>query len=479
MTGVRPASVPAPPAGPVPRRRWAALVLLCTANFVVLLDSQSVILALPQLTDELGMAPLDAQWVLTAKLLTFGGLLLLGGRAADRLGRRRVFMAGTALFLLSSAVSGLAWTGGVVIAARAVGGVAAALMVPTALSILLNTFPEGRDRNTALAGWAGIGGIGATVGLLLGGLFTELAGWQWVFFINVPVALVVLLLTPVLVGESRAAGRQGPYGVPGALTSTAALVLVILAVSRAAGSGWTSGQTLLPLAAAVLLAGVFAAVERRSAAPLLPPDLLRRSTLAGGNLVTLCMGMAAFSLSVSVAVYGQAVLGHGPMEFGALQSVMSFLAFVGAYAGQRVVTRTGFRPVVGVCLVLLCAGCLLLARVPADGSYLRDVLWGLVVFGPALGAGTAAASVAAVSGVPERSSGVASGLIVAALQIGGALGVAVVTTVTATFSGPEPGPAGLTAGLQAAFTACAVFVALGMAAAALTLRSRSKPDRVR
>ncbi|MEU1372467.1 MFS transporter [Streptomyces triculaminicus] len=457
---------------PAARFRWGALVLLCFANFAVLLDSQSVILALPRLTADLGMSAGDAQWVLSAKLLTFGGLLLLGGRTADRLGRRRVFMTGTALFLVSSTACGLAPNGAVLIGARALGGVAAALMVPTALSILVNTFPEGRSRNTALAGWAGIGGIGATAGLLVGGLLTQALGWTWVFFINVPVSLLVLALAPALLTESRAAERQGSYDVAGAVTGTAALFAVVLAVIRASATGWTSPRTLGLFAVAALLAAVFAAVERRSASPLLPSAMLRRRALAGGDLVTLTMGMAAFGLSVASSQYGQVVLGYGPLEFGLLQSVMPTLAFVGAYAGQSVVTRAGVRPVVVACLLLLCAGSLLLSRVPADGSYVPDILWGLVVFGPGLGAGTAAASVAALARVPEHASGVASGLNVASLQIGGALGVAVITSTATTFTAAPGGPDGLTAGLRAAFLACAACAALGLVPA-LTLLRRS------
>ncbi|WP_434739755.1 MFS transporter [Micromonospora sp. SH-82] len=449
---------------------WAALVLLCAANFAVLLDSQSVILALPTLARDLQMSAGEAQWVLSAKLVTFGGLLILGGRAADRLGRRRIFLIGTATFLVSSAVCGLAWNGGVIIAARAVSGVSAALMVPTALSILLAVFPEGRRRNMALAGWAGIGGIGATAGLLVGGLLTESLGWQWVFFINVPLALIVLASAPVLLPESRAARQPGSYDVAGAVTSTAALVALILAVVRAPAAGWTSASTLGLLVAAAALLGVFAVVERRSSAPLVPPTLLRRPALVGGNLVTVTMGMAAFGLSVTISMYGQVVLGYGPLRFGVLQSVMPTLAFVGAYVGQAVVTRIGFRPVVAACLVLMAAGSLLLSRVPVEGSYVQDILWGLVVFGPGLGAGTAAASVAALSRVPERDSGVVSGLNVASLQVGGALGVAVVTSVTASFTAAPGGPVEMTAGLRAGFLACAVFVLVGLVLGLLLLR---------
>jgi MFS family permease len=480
VTQLRPVDQRFTPAGTVDtgtRYRWAALVLLCAANFAVLLDSQSVILALPVLTPDLGMAAGDAQWVLSAKLLTFGGLLILGGRAADQLGRRRVFMIGTALFLIGSAVCGFAWNGSVIIGARAVSGVAAALMVPTALSILMNTFPEGRSRNTALAGWAGIGGIGATAGLLVGGYLTEELGWQWVFFINVPLALLVLLLAPILLGESRGPDRRSTYDVAGAVTSTLALFAVILAVVQAPAWGWTSGRTLGLFTAAVVLLLLFVAIERRSVSPLLPLGLLREGPLAGGNLIMATLGMAAFGLSVTISLYGQLVLGYGPLEFGVLQSVMPTLAFFGAYVGQAIVTRIGFRPVLAACLVLMGTGALLLTRVPADGHYVPDILWALVVFGPGLGAGAAAAAVAALAGVPERSSGVASGLNVASFQIGGALGVAVITTVITSFTTAPGGPAGLTEGLQAGFVAVVVFTAVGLVLAATTLRRQAGTPR--
>ncbi|ANN15111.1 MFS transporter [Amycolatopsis orientalis] len=461
-------------AGDAVRFRWAALVLLCAANFAVLLDSQSVILALPSLAPDLGMAPADAQWVLSAKLITFGGLLILGGRAADHFGRRRVFILGTGLFLVGSVLCGLAWSPAVIITARALSGIAAALMVPTALSILMNTFPEGKSRNTALAGWSGIGGIGATAGLLVGGLLTQTLGWQWVFYVNVPIAVLVMLLAPVLLRESRDSGKRRSQDVAGAVISTLALVAIILAVVQAPVWGWTSAATLILFAVAAGLLALFVAVEKRSASPLVPLALIKRPALAGGNLVTVAMGMAAFGLSVTISMYGQVVLGYSPLEFGVLQSVMPTLAFVGAYVGQSVVTRLGFRPVVAACLVLLGAGCLLLARVPVDGSYVPDILWGLVVFGPGLGAGMAAASVAALSKVPQADSGAASGINVASFQIGGALGVAVVTSVSTSFTAAPGGPAEFTVGLRAAFIACVAFAVIGLGVTATLLRGTKK-----
>ncbi len=475
MTQLRSAGRQSSTAGTaVTRFPLVVLVLLCAANFTVLLDSQSVMLALPSLTADLGMSAGTAQWVLSAKLLTFGGFLLLGGRAADRLGRRRVFMTGTVLFMISSGVCGFSWNGEVMIIARALGGAAAALMVPTALSILMNAFPEGRSRNMALAGWAGIGGIGATAGLLIGGLLTQSLGWQWVFIINVPILALVALFTPMFVRESRGAQREGTYDLAGALTSTVAMVAIILAVSQATDSGWGSASTLGLFGIAALLVVLFLAIERRSSSPLLPLALLRKGSMAGGNLVALTMGMTVFGLSVTISQYAQIVLGYGPLKFGVMQSVMPMLAFAGAYVGQTVVTRIGFRPVVGVCLVLMGAGCFLLSFVRADGSYVPDMLWGLVVFGPGLGAGTAAASVAALARVPERASGVASGLNVAALQVGGAFGVAVVTSVTTMFTPAPGGPAELAQGLGAAFVACVVFVVIGLVVTLTMLRGKAR-----
>lgn len=457
-------------------RRWKALVLLCTANFMVILDAQIVILALPSIARDLAMSPSAAQWVLSANLITFGGLLLLGGRAADLLGRRRMFMVGTALFLLVSLMSGLAWNGEVMLVARALHGVSAALMAPTALSILMTTFPEGAERNKALAGWAGIAGIGATVGLLIGGALTDSLGWEWVFYVNAPVALIMLVLSPVLLGESRGGDRRRTYDLAGALISTAALVLIVYAVVDAPAVGWTASRTVWLLAGAAVLVGLFVLVERRSTNPLVPLRIFRSRAMVGGNVVMVAMGMLAFGMSVAVSVYAQQVLGFSALEFGVKQAVMPLMAFVGAYVGQAFVTRLGFRPVAVVCLLLTGFGSWLLTHVSADGGYVDDILFGLLVFGPGLGAGAVAASAAALSGFAERESGLASGINTAAFQVGGAFGVAVVvSTMVSQAVGSSPAIA-LTAGLQAAFVACVIFAVVGLLFGVALLRGgRSTP----
>ena len=449
-------------------RRWWALVLLCTANFMVILDSQVVILAIPTISAKLGLTPGAAQWVLSANLVTFGGLLLLGGRAADLLGRRRVFFAGTALFLLVSLASGFAGNGDVLILARGVHGISAALMAPTALSILTAMFPEGRERHLALAGWAGIAGIGATVGLLIGGGLTDAFGWQAVFFVNVPVALLMLVAIPFLLRESRDLRAGRTYDVAGALTSTGALILVVFALVLAPQSGWLGAPALSAAAGAVVLTVLFVLIELRSSAPLLPLRMLRSTNLVGGNLAMVTMGMCAFGMSLGIAQYTQGALGYSPLEFGVRQSIMPLMAFVGSYAGQSFITRYGFRPVAAFCLVLLGVGGLLLVHAVSTGGSYPSLFVALFIFGCGLGLGTVAASAAALAGVAEPDLGLASGINTAAQQIGGGLGIAVVSTVLVSFS------AGATpiAGFEAVFTACAIFAATGLLFALTLLRGR-------
>jgi EmrB/QacA subfamily drug resistance transporter len=446
--------------GPDPRR-FKALALLCTATFMVILDAQIVILALPSIEAELGFSPGGAQWVLSAYLLSFGGLLLLGGRTADLLGRRRVFMVGTALFLFASLMCGFAWSGWVLVVARVVQGVSAAMMAPSALSILMSTFAEGAERNKALGIWSGVGGVGATAALLIGGPLTDGLGWEWIFFINVPVAVGLLVFSPVLLGESREPARRR-FDPAGAATITAGLVLLVYAVVEAPEAGWTSAQTIGLLAGSAALLALFVRIEKRSAAALVPLRIFASRTLVGGNLVMFVLGMLAFGMSLVLSLYAQQVLGYSSLVFGLGTAVMTVMAVVGSMVGQAVVTRTGLRPVAAAGVVLLGVGCLLLSQVSVNGSYVGDILAGLLIFGPGLGACFVAASIAALTGVAEHESGVASGINTAAFQIGGALGVAITTTVAVSYTvGSEP-LAALTEGYRAGFTACAIIAAIGL-----------------
>ncbi|MFJ9009958.1 MFS transporter [Streptomyces canus] len=452
-------------------RRWYALCLLCVAGFMVILDAQIVVLALPSIADGLGFSASGAQWVMSAYLLSFGGLLLLGGRVADLLGRRRVFMTGTLLFGLSSLLCGFAGTAAVLVAARAVQGVSAAVMAPTALSILLNTFEEGPERNKALALWSGSGGFGATAALLIGGPLTDVLGWQWVFFLNAPVALALLVLSPLLLRESRTEARTRSFDPVGALTTTGALVACVYAVVEAPRAGWLSPRTTGLLALAVVLALVFLRTESRTAAPLVPLRLLRSRTVSGANLVVFLLGATAFGMSYTLSQYGQGVLGWSPLRFGLANVVMPLGAVVGSYAGQALVTRTAARPVAVGGLTLCAFAALLLAGVPVDGGFLRDLLPALLLFGPGVGACAVAGSIAALTGVGERDSGVASGIQTAAFQIGGAFGVAVVTSASVSHTIGTERLAALTAGYQAAFTACLALAAAGIGCALVLLRA--------
>jgi EmrB/QacA subfamily drug resistance transporter len=451
-------------------RRWRALGLLCLAFFMVILDAQIVILGLPSIEADLGLSAAGTQWVLSAYLLCFGGLLLLGGRSADLLGRRRMFMVGTGIFLVASLACGLAWSGGILIAARVVQGTSAAIMAPTALSILMTTFEEGSERNKALGIWSAVGGVGATSALLIGGPLTDGLGWEWIFFINIPVAVALLALSPRLLRESRDTECIRCFDLAGAVTITAALVALVYAVVEAPDAGWGSAQTLGLLVASAALVAVFAMVENRSPYPLLPLRILRSRTLVGGNLVLGSLGMVAFAMSLVVSLYAQQVLGYSAIEFGLGTAVMTIGAVVGSTLGQAIVTRVGARAVAAVGFVLVGAGCLLLTGVSADGSYFGDIFFGLLIFGPGLGATYVAASVATLSGVAESESGLASGLNNAAFQIGGALGTAVATTVAvAGADGPDP-LAALTEGFQSAFGAAIAFPALGLLCAIVLLR---------
>jgi EmrB/QacA subfamily drug resistance transporter len=456
-------------------RRWKALALLCTAFFMVILDSAIVVVALPSIDADLGFSTGDLQWVLSAYLLSFGGLLLLGGRAADLLGRRRVFIVGTGLFALASLGCGLAGSEAALIAARVIQGVAAAIMTPTALSILTTNFEEGPERNKALGVWAAIGGVGATAAWLVGGPITDGLGWEWIFFINVPVAAGVMALSPVLLRESRDREGRHQFDVAGAVTITAALVALVYAVVEAPEAGWADAQTLGLFALAVGLIALFGWIEARSAAPLAPLRLFRSRALVGGNLVLFALGMLAFGMPFILTQYAQQVLDWSPVEFGLASVVMPVMAAVGSATGQALATRRSIRPIVVVSMVLTGLGCLLLTQVSVGGSYLGDIFFGLLVFGPGLGVGYVAGSIASLAGVAEREAGLASGLNNTSFQIGGAVGVAILSTVAVSEADGGGPLVALTSGYQAAFTTAIAFAAFGLLVALLLLGKLRAP----
>ena len=442
---------------------------------MVILDSAIVVVALPSIDADLAFSSGDLQWVLSAYLLSFGGLLLLGGRAADLLGRRRVFMAGTALFALASLACGLAGSATVLIAARVVQGMAAAIMTPTALSIVTTTFEQGAERNKALGIWAAIGGIGATAAWLVGGPITEELGWEWIFFINVPVALAVVALSPALLRESRDTGRGRRFDIAGGLTITAALVALVYAVVEAPATGWGDGRTLGLLGASGALVALFAWIESRSPAPLAPLRMFRSRALVGGNLVLFALGTLAFGMPFALTQYAQEVLHYSPLEFGIASVVMPVTAALGSIGGQALATKGRVREIAAAGMVLTGLGCLSLSQVRVDGTYLGDIFFGLLLFGPGLGAAYVAASIASLADVPEADAGVASGLNNSSFQIGGAVGVAVLSTVTVSQAhGADPLSA-LTNGFQSAFATAMIFAVAGIVFASALLGRRRLP----
>jgi EmrB/QacA subfamily drug resistance transporter len=475
MSSSTPAEALTPAAAPDPRRWWA-LALLCGAFFMVILDAAIVNVALPSIQEDLSFSAQGLQWVVSAYALTFAGLLLLGGRAADLLGRRRVFMVGLALFTLASLLCGLAWSDDALIAARALQGVGAAVMTPTALSIITTLFEEGPERNKALGIWGALGGFGATTAWLIGGPLVDGLGWEWIFFINIPVGLGALAVTPFLLHESRGTMRRRSYDPAGALTITGALVLLVYAVVEAPEAGWTSARTLLLFAGSAALLAAFAAIESRHPAPLVPLRIFRSRTIVGANAVMLAFGTVAFGMPFILTLYAQQVLGYSAIKFGLTSVIFPAMAAVGSIVGQSIVLRVGFRPVAAVGMALMGAGALVLTQASVGGSYFGDIFFGLLLFGPGIGLAFVTATVAALDGVAEHESGLASGLSNTAFQMGAAIGTAIVATVAVSrtedyleANGDARPLVALTEGFQSGFLAAAVLAAIGVALALLLL----------
>jgi EmrB/QacA subfamily drug resistance transporter len=462
----------------VHRRRWYALAVLVTAQFMVVLDVAIVNVALPTIKTDLGFSQEDLQWVVTAYAILFGGVLLLGGRMSDLLGRRRLFMAGLALFTVSSLLDGLAWSEGSLIAFRALQGLGAALLSPAALSILTTTFDEGRERNLALGIWGAASGSGGAAGVLLGGALTSSLDWSWIFFINVPVGAVVLALSPLLLRESRAELTHRHFDVPGAVTITGGLMLLVYAMTRAVQHGWATGETIGLLAASGALVAAFVVVELRSSAPLLPMRMFRLRTLAGSNLAGLLLGGAVFSQFFLLTLYMQQVLHYSALQTGVAYVALTLAVIVFANVAQALALRIGIRRVLPVGLALVAAGLVLYARVPVDGHYFWDLFPPFLLSGIGMALAFIPMTIGALAGVRHSDAGIASGLINTGQQIGGAIGVAVATTVAATYTshylGAHPGAssgAALTHGFEIAFYVLAAIAAVAAVATALLVES--------
>jgi EmrB/QacA subfamily drug resistance transporter len=450
--------------------RWRAFTVLAVSFFMTVADLAIVNVALPTIGRDLHIAESSLQWVVTGYALTFGGFLLLGGRAADLLGRRRILMAGLAVFTASSLACGLATTDSFLIPMRCLQGLGAAVVLPAALSIVMNMFREGAERNKALGVWGAIGASGATVGVMAGGLLTRYVGWQYIFFLNVPIGAAALLLAPRLVPESRLDTARRRYDPFGAVTATGGLSLLVYAVSTAPQVGWAAARTVSLLAVSVVLLAVFLVVETRVEAPLLPLRIFRLKTLAGANAVSLLLGGSFFAFIFIGTLYMQQVLGYSALKAGLAWLATSLTSVALAGVSQALVTRGSARLVMAAGMAMIGGGIMWATQVTVHGTFWASLAgpWTVV------GAGTAFAfipvSIAALAGVAGHEAGLASGLLNTTQQLGGAIGVAVASTIAATHAttllrqGAVPAAA-LTSGFQWAFWACG---AIGLAAVPVT-----------
>jgi EmrB/QacA subfamily drug resistance transporter len=457
------------------RRKWLALALLSAVQFMVVLDIAIVNVALPSIQVDLGFSQENLQWVISAYALAFGGLLLLGGRLADLLGRRRIFLVGVVVFTGASLLAGLAWSESSLIGARVLQGIGAAIISPAALSILSTTFTEGKDRNTALGVWGAVGGFGAAAGVLLGGLLTDALSWEWIFFVNIPVGVAAFVLAPVLLAESRDA-RVQHFDAAGAALVTVGLSSLVYAITQAGQEGWLSGSTLGFGAAALVLLTSFVRWELRQDEPLMRFGILRTSTVAGANVAGLILGTALFSMFLMLTLYMQQVLGYSAMKSGVAYLAVAGTAILWSAVAAQLVNRIGVKPVLLVGMVSLTAGLLFFTQVSVDGSYLGDLLPGFLLTGLGIGFSFVPISIAALAGVQPAEAGLASGLFNTSQQIGGALGIAALSTIATsrTESAVESGsavPVALVDGFSAAFTGGVVVAALGIIAALVLIRS--------
>jgi EmrB/QacA subfamily drug resistance transporter len=416
-------------------RRWSALALIVTAQFMVILDVAIVNVALPSIKSDLGFSQASLQWVVSAYAIFFGGALLLGGRLGDLLGRRRLFVAGLAVFAASSLLCGLAWSEASLITFRALQGLGGALLAPAALALLMTTFREGRDRNVALGIYGGAAGSGAAVGVLLGGVLTSYLSWPWIFFVNVPVALAAIALAPVLLRESRADQAPRHFDVAGAVSITSGLMLLVYAMTRATTDGWGSSTTIGLLAGAFALVLAFVVIELRSQAPLLPLRIFRLRTLTAANATMLIVGAVTFSEFFLLTLYLQDVLHYSAIQTGVAFSGFAFTVVVASNLAQVVVSRVGVRATLTAGLLASAGSIAFLARLPLDGHYFWDLFPAFVLGGAGLGFSFVPVTIASLTGVDRSDAGVASGLVNTGRQIGGAIGLAAVSAIAATSTG--------------------------------------------
>ena len=451
---------------------WVVLVLICLAQFMVILDATIVNVALPSIQKDLGLSEANLQWIVNAYTLVFGGFLLLGGRAGDLVGRKRLFLVGLAIFTTASLLNGLAVSSGMLIGCRALQGLGAALVSPAALSIITTTFREGAERAKALGVWAAIAVGGSAVGLVLGGLLTQTFSWPWIFFVNVPVGIVGFVLSLRLVPESRDEHAARSYDIAGAVTATAGLMSLVYAIVKASSAGWTSATTLGFGAVAVALLSAFVVIEQRSRAPLVRLSIFRTRSLTTANAVMLLVASGLFAMFFFNTLYIQRVLGYGPLKAGLAFLPFSAGIIVSAGLASQFAPRIGVRLVAAIGMIVTVIGMLWLVRLPVQGSYAVDVLPSILLTSLGMGAVFMPLTLVATTGLENEDQGLASGIFNTSQQIGGALGLAILTTVaasrTSAFGGS--GPDALVHGFRAAFAGGAAFVFAALVVMLVLLR---------
>jgi EmrB/QacA subfamily drug resistance transporter len=466
-----------------PRAKNLALLLLAMTQFVIVIDASIVNVALPSIGSHLRFSHNDLSWVVNAYTLTFGGFLLLGGRMADLLGRRRMFMLGLVLFSLASLGGGLAQSEGWLIVARAVQGLGAAIVSPAALSILTTTFAEGAERNRALGIWGAVAGAGGAVGVLLGGILTSGLNWRWVLFVNVPIGIAAAAMAPRVLVESRSEEESRTFDIPGAVTVTAGLALLVYGVVQAVNDGWGSTGTIERLAGAVVLLAAFLVIELRTRQPLMPFSIFRLRTLRGANIVGLLIGMSLFSMFFFISLYLQDVLGFSAIKTGLSYLPLAVGIILSAGAASYLVTRFGFKPILIAGLLLIAAGLLWFSQVHTPGgSFAADVLGPSILAAVGLGFAFVPVTIAAVTGTEPQEAGLASGLINTSQQVGGALGLAILATVANSrtqsllHAGVHNASIALTKGFDRAFLVGAAFAIAGAILAAVLISSRDSRE---
>jgi len=458
--------------------RWLVLVIACMAQFMVVLDATVVNVALPSIQHGLNFSAANLQWVVNAYTLIFGGFLLLGGRAADLLGRKRLFLAGVVVFAAASLLNGIAQSSGMLIVGRGLQGLGGALVSPAALAIITTTFTDQAERTKALGVWSAIAAGGGAVGLLMGGILTDVASWRWVFFVNVPVGIITLALALRYVSESRVNTDQRSFDVAGAVTVTSGLVLLVYAIVKAQEFGWGSARTVGLGAVAFGLLGVFLAIERRSKAPLMRLSIFRVRTIAVSDAVLLLAASALFGMFFFASLYVQEILGYSPLKAGLAFLPVTAGIIIGAGLSQQFIKRFGVRNVSVVGLVLASAGLLYLTQLPVDGSYVSDLLVGLLPMSIGMGLVFVPITLLATSGVSADDSGLASGLFNTAQQVGGSLGLAILSTLAASQTSKllsdhsTTVAAARVSGYHVAFLAAGIMLAAGAVIMAVGLRQR-------